>query len=202
MQLFTTVLMAFLGISGLLIDLPGSALVWAEPSAGVGAGATLSNNPGGDTMDNCPMHVPGTTVTSANVEGGASMVFTTKAGGVPELRRRVAHMAGQHNERNLAGGRMIGGKGMNARGFGSSPRMIGNGMMIPAATATAEDIEDGARLVLHSTAPLDLEKLRAHVRRRVSRMDKGECPMISASDIAPKGRGGSMPSPFTETTSQ
>ena len=202
MQLFLTFVMAFVGFVGLLIDIPGSAVVWAEPSEGVGESAKLSSNSDGDLLDNCPMHVPGTTVTSANVEGGAAMVFTTKAGGSFELRRRVGHMAEQHNTHNLAGGRMVGGPGLNARGQRSGPRMLGDGMMMPAATATVEDIDGGSRLVLHSTAPAGLEKLRAHVRMRVSRMDKGDCPMISPIAKTPVAQMGSKPSPFTQAITQ
>jgi hypothetical protein len=43
----------------------------------------------------CPMQVEGTTVTEADVDGGASLVFVT-TGDVAVLRDRVTKMAAMH----------------------------------------------------------------------------------------------------------
>jgi hypothetical protein len=110
--------------------------------------------------DTCPMQVAGTTVTPADVEGGVALVFTTGSASVVELRQRVRRMAEMHDQRGASGGMRMGG-----------------GMMMPAATATVEDIEGGARLVLRPKNPAQLEALREHARMRAGRMARGECPL-------------------------
>lgn len=148
----------------------------------------------------CPMQVPGTTVAATEVDGGIDLSFTTTTGDVAELRQRVRRMAEMHNQ--PGGHRMMGSHGTAApgaaaehqhgaqAGAGHGGMMMGGGMMMPAATASVEDIETGARLILKPKDPAQLGALREHVRMKAQRMAGGECPMMS------HGSGGE-PAPAT-----
>ena len=137
----------------------------------------------------CPMQVPGTTVAATEVEGGIGLSFTTATGDVAELRQRVRRMAEMHNQ--PGGHRMMGSHGTAAPGAGAEHQhgtqagaghggmMMGGGMMMPAATASVEDIEGGARLILQPKDPAQLGALREHVRMKAQRVAGGECPMGS-----------------------
>ena len=50
----------------------------------------------GRMMSSCPMAAPGATVTASDVDGGATLTFTTATGDVSDLRRRVHQMADMH----------------------------------------------------------------------------------------------------------
>lgn len=142
----------------------------------------------------CPMQVPGTTVAATEVEDGISLSFTTTTGDVAELRQRVRRMAEMHNQ--PGGHRMMGSHGAPAPGAGAEHQpgaqagaghegggrggmMMGGGMMMPATTASAEDIEGGSRLILQPKDPAQLGALREHVRMKAQRMAGGECPMMA-----------------------
>lgn len=140
----------------------------------------------------CPMEVSGTTAAAAEVDGGISLSFTTTTGDVAELRARVRRMADMHNR--PGGPMMMKGHGAPAPGAGAGHQhgagpgpggaarggmMMGGGMMMPAATATAEDVEGGARLILLPKDATQLDALRDHVRSKAQRMAAGECPMMS-----------------------
>ncbi len=153
----------------------------------------------------CPMQVPGATVAATEVEGGIGLSFTTTTGDVAELRQRVRRMAEMHNQ---PGGHMMMGShgapapgadaehqhgaqaGAGREGGGRGGMTMGGGMMMPATTASAEDIEGGARLILQPKDPAQLGALREHVRMKAQRMAGGECPMMS------RGSGGE-PAPAT-----
>ncbi|MEO8261537.1 MAG: hypothetical protein ABI566_03120 [Pseudolysinimonas sp.] len=149
----------------------------------------------------CPMQVPGTTVAATEVDGGIGLSFTTTTGDVAELRQRVRRMADMHNQ--PGGHMMMGSHGAPAPGAGAEHQhgaqagaghggmMMGGGMM-PAATASVEDIESGARLILQPKDPAQLGALREHVRMKAQRMVGGECPMMSLGSVgepAPANRG-------------
>lgn len=140
------------------------------------------------------MQVPGTTAAATEVGGGISLSFTTTTGDIPELRQRVRRMAEMHNQ--PGGHRMMESHGAPAPGAGAEHQhgaqagaghggggrggmMTGGGMMMPAATAAAEDIEGGARLILQPKDPAQLGALSEHVRMKAQRMAAGECPMMS-----------------------
>jgi hypothetical protein len=148
----------------------------------------------------CPMKVPGTTVAAADVEGGIGLSFTTTTGDVADLRARVRRMAEMHNQRGAH--KMMGGHGAPAAGAGAEHqhgagpgaghegggpggKMMGGGMMMPAATASGEDVDGGARLVLQPKDPSQLGALREHVRAKAQRMAGGECPMMSLGSGGP-----------------
>jgi hypothetical protein len=177
---------------------PGSAQ--KEPTTGAAKAPARNKQGMGRMRDTCPMKVPGTTVTSADVEGGVALAFITKTGDVAELRRRVQRAAETHNSNYAGGGMMMGGQGrdgadtMRGRGAGAEPghmggdrggmmmgggAMTGGGMMIPASTVSAENVNGGARLVFRPKDTAQMEALREHVRMRAERMTQGECPMMS-----------------------
>lgn len=99
----------------------------------------------------CPAAVPGTTATSSDVEGGAALTFIT-TGAVADLRARVRRLAGTYG------------------GHGSGE------MLVPAATASFEEIESGGRLVLRAEDVAQVEALRERVRVHVEHVNRGECP--------------------------
>ena len=122
----------------------------------------------------CPTHSamhpdPSTTrIETTDTSSGVAIVFTT-TNDVADLRERVHRMADMHN-RTHAGGGMHGmhGGGMH------------HDMMVPS-TATAEDIEGGARIILVPTDPAQLATLRQQAQMHVAMMQKGQCPMMSGS---------------------
>ena len=120
-------------------------------------------------MKDCPMTLPGTSLTTSDTETGIAINITTKPDNVLELRRRVEHMAAMH-------------------GTGSNERM--HGQMLPG-TATYEPIENGARLNLTPSDPEKLTEFRNQVRTHVEQMNKGGCSMM-------QGMIGDMGAPKTE----
>lgn len=147
---------ALMGVATLATGCGGPSSTAGESTACESRGTTGSDHgSGGMAMtDMCPMQIPGTTVASIDVDLGVALAFTTSSGDVGELRSRVARMAEMHNHRHAAGG------------------------MMPAATATAEDIADGARMILRPNDPAQLDALREHARMHAERMSHGECPML------------------------
>lgn len=143
----------------------------------------------------CPMQLQDTTVTSVDVAGGVALDFKTSTGDVAELRQRVRRMAEmrQHHG-SMMGGHNSGGAGAEHE-HGSGAQVgpggrHGGGMMMPTATASVEDIDAGARLVLSPQDPAQLQALREHARMLAGRMASGDCPMMP-------GSGGAMPRPPT-----
>lgn len=133
-------------------------------------GMEAGHGSGGMAMrDMCPMQVPGTTVASEDVDGGVALAFTTSSGDVSELQRRVTHMAEMHNQRHAAGG------------------------MMPAATASAENVDGGARIVLRPSDPAQLDALREHARTHAEQMSHGACPMMDEGGGGMHGDGASSP---------
>ncbi len=124
--------------------------------------------------DMCPMAVQGTKVVARDVEGGVAMVFTTNKGDVGAVRRRVGRMAETH--------------GTNAAGMMTTttvtgmhhlnPKPVIHREPLPAATASASDVDHGAELVLRPNSPADLAGLRNQVRSLAKSMAHlhGECP--------------------------
>lgn len=154
----------------------------STPAATTTATTTATPAPGCMMPDICPMQVEGTTVSEADVDGGASLIFVT-TGDVAALRDRVVKMAAMHTS-HASGGMMGGGMHHGMKGGGMSPGMkMGEGAMgpMPAATATATDSEGGATLTLTATDPATLPALREHVRARATHMQSGACAMKPAT---------------------
>jgi hypothetical protein len=110
----------------------------------------------------CPLAVPGTKVSAADTPAGAALAFTTAPEGVADLRSRVRRLAEMHTAHHAGGA--TGGPGGHA--------------MMPASSATAEETEGGARLVLTPKNPADAEGLRSIVRSRAERMQSGGCAAV------------------------
>ena len=97
--------MAIMGVAALLAGCASTSGARSEPTTS--AARAPAHEPGRGMMgDMCPMQVPGTTVTSADVEGGVALVFTTRTGDAAELRQRVRRMAEMHNHHHAGGGTM------------------------------------------------------------------------------------------------
>lgn len=121
----------------------------APPRAAMSAG----------TAELCPLAVPNTTVSTADVEGGEALTFTTTSSQVDELRSRVHAMAEMHARRHAGGA-----EGPGAEGMGPPP-----------STAVAEDVSGGARIVARPKDPADLDRLRAFAREHAERMQRDGC---------------------------
>jgi len=52
---------------------------------------------------------------------------------------------------------------------------LGAGTSMPASTATAEDVEGGARLVLHAADPQEVAALRDQARLQAGRLPGWSC---------------------------
>jgi hypothetical protein len=109
-------------------------------------------------MNNCPMTVPGTTLTTSDTNTGIAINVTTQTGNVPELRNRVERMAAMHS------------------GAASNEGMMRSEML--PGTVTYEPIENGARLTLVPKEPERLAEFRNQVRAHVDQMKKGTCSMM------------------------
>lgn len=181
-------------LTGLAVLLAGCASTSSGRIESPTSAATVPHEQGGMMADVCPMKVPGTTVTSADVEGGSALAFATSTGNIAELRQRVRHMAEMHNRHYAAGGVTMGDGGtasvQHEREAGAVPvhdagdregMILSGGMMMTVATASVEDIESGARLILRPKNPAQIHALREHARIRARRMAGGECPMMLPS---------------------
>lgn len=175
-------------VTALLAGFTSTSGAQADPATGA-AKMPAPKHAMGMMADTCPMKVPGTTVTSMDVEGGVALTFITKTGDVAELRQRVQRVAEMHNNNDTSGEMKMGGQGRDGadtkRGHGAGAargREGGDhgGMMMPAVTASVENVNGGARLVLRPKNSAQLEALRSHARMRADRMTQGECPMMSA----------------------
>jgi hypothetical protein len=145
-------------VAGLLGACTKNGAQTPPPTASTAPAAAPTAEPGDNVASHeCPMQIPGTTVTSSNVEGGVALAFTTNGGDVAELRERVQRMTETHHQHHTGG-------------------VMG---MAPPSTASSEDIEGGARLVLKPQDPAQLEALREHARTHAARMAEGDCPMMS-----------------------
>lgn len=130
---------------------------------------------GGAAKHECPIHLQGTKVEAADLPDGASITFTNPAN-VDELRRRVRAMVEHHaHAKGKAKGKHA-GMGHGGMGHGG----MGHGGMMPAATRSAEDVPNGARVSIKPQDTKNLEALRTAVREHVKHLAAGHCPMMGA----------------------
>ncbi|MEO8902605.1 MAG: hypothetical protein ABI627_13855 [Polyangiaceae bacterium] len=170
MKIFGFIALGGLAAAGLL---PGCATRSSSRSeAPVTAGGTSMG--AHDVVELCPTRVPGASVASVDVEGGAALVFRTNADKLADLRQNVREMAELHNRAEATGQLTISGRTM------------------AASTASEEDTEEGARLVLLPKDIGQLGALRDDVRTRSRRIANGECPIIPPGT---EGMPGIPPSP-------
>ena len=151
---------ALVVVAGLLCACGAKSSTQSEPVTASTAPAAAPTEEPGDRVASheCPMQVPGTTVTSSNFEGGVALAFTTQSDEVAELRERVQRLTETHHSHH-------------------SGAVMG---MAPPSTAASEEIENGARLVFKPQDPTQLEALREHARTHAARMAEGDCPMTSS----------------------
>ncbi len=155
---------------------------------------------------NCPVAVPGTSVTTEDTATGAALVFVT-TGDVVELRKRVAAMVAMHNEHHGAMGPLptgteqpgahaghdmsghdmsghdMSGHDMSGHDMSghaghdmSGHDMAGGGMIMVHSKAASEDVDGGAKLVL-TTAPDGVAKLQSELRMHAQHLAGGTCKM-------------------------
>ena len=99
------------------------------------------------------------------------MYFTTIASYVDEVRRRTAALAATAVQPPVATPAAD-----NRRSFELAPWEVAALAGMVPSRATAEDIEEGSRLLLVPSNPADLEALRAYARAQGERMRLGDCP--------------------------
>lgn len=156
----------------------GHAAQTPPPPTAPQAAEAAPGGMGGMAMQNCPMAVPGTQVSTADTQDGESITFTTSPEHAAELRARVHAMADMHNRHHQGEG-MQGTHGDmghgDMMGSGGSEHMA---MMPPPSRAAVEDLDGGARIVVTPTAPADLDRLRSSVRAHAGHMqESGTCDM-------------------------
>ncbi len=105
----------------------------------------------------CPLLVPGTSLTVEDTTGGAALVFVT-TGDPLAVRARAAKLAEMHTQHD------------------GPPSAMG--MMFSAgSTATATEIEGGARVELTAAQPDGVAALQKELRMHASHMTRGSCEM-------------------------
>jgi hypothetical protein len=183
---------------GLLVALAGCS----APQEEVVVDTTLPTTDTG----RCPIKVPGTKAVTTEVAQGIVITFTTEDGDVDELRKRVNFLGEEHNKLaarqvpdegrkmiNTADDKMgapaetTGRKMVQPGDDGAMP--VSGRKMMPLATATVEDVDNGAKITLVPTPGTALADLQAHVARRTEAMAGGQCMMPSlagpSTDEAP-----------------
>lgn len=121
-------------------------------------------------MQRCPMHVEGTTLSTAAADGGVALEFTNEAN-VAEVQKRTAMMAEHH-----------------------PMAMEHHGSSLPAYTVSTENTETGAKLVLKADAAEEAATLAEAVESALSEQGDKQCPMMVMYDHEPKHGPASAPS--------
>lgn len=109
----------------------------------------------------CPMYAQGTEMTMEDVEGGFAMTFVNPQN-VDDVRQRAKAMVEHHEQ-------------MQSTRPAEGARRRGS--MMPAFTATVEDVEGGARVIMKPKDSATLESLRTHMRQQREKMADQPCPM-------------------------
>jgi hypothetical protein len=153
----------------------------------------------GDMMaalrDQCPTVGEDVSLEVSDTESGVALEFTTATDDVDDLWRRARHMADMYAMHDGHGQMMwhyMGGEHMepdegHGAGMMGGPvgEMMHEGGPMPAADATVEDLEEGARIVLIPDDAAQLETLRQHARWHAERMRSGECWMLEEQPSVP-----------------
>ena len=119
--------------------------------------------------DSCPVQVPATAVTVVNTKSGVAMFFTTMPANVEEVRRRVALLAKMDTPAPTPENGAL-------PEIEPPPSVFGAPAKLVPMQAKAEDISDGASLVLTPLNPMDIEMLRAYAHNNAQQMRLGRCP--------------------------
>lgn len=105
----------------------------------------------------CPLLVPGTSVSVEDTDGGAAMVFVT-TGDPLSVRARAAALAEMHTKHD-----------------GPATAM---GMMFSAgSSATATEVEGGARVEFAAASSDQVESLQSELRMHAGHLTSGSCEM-------------------------
>jgi hypothetical protein len=105
----------------------------------------------------CPLLVPGTSLSVEDTEAGAALVFVT-TGDPLAVRSRAAALAEMHTKHD-----------------GPSSAM---GMMFPkATTATAMEVQGGARVEFAAATPDQVSAVQKELRMHASHLTGGNCEM-------------------------
>lgn len=109
----------------------------------------------------CPLLVPGTTVSVEDTNNGAALVFVT-TGDPLGVRARAAKLAEMHGKKD------------------GDPKLMG--MMFTlgktaGATATATEVEGGARVEFAAAQPDDVAGIQKELRGHASHLTGGTCEM-------------------------
>lgn len=139
----------------------------------------------------CPIKIPGAKAVTADTAQGITITYTTDDGSVEDLQQRVAFLGEEHNKLAArttykdpeAPTTVEPTDGKPARKMAkpgdAAPLPVSGRKMAPMATATVENIENGAKITLVPAGGTALEDLKAHVTRRAEAMAKGECMLPS-----------------------
>lgn len=124
----------------------------------------------------CPVQVPGTRVTSNDVEGGTALDFQTSSDHVADMRQRVREIAAiyNHHESGDALDTTASAQGAN------NPR-VHHDLGMPVGSASVEEIAGGARLVLRPDDPSQLQALRERARIHTGRVVGDDCEPPNSS---------------------
>jgi hypothetical protein len=115
------------------------------------------------------MQVPATAVTVVNTKKGVAMFFTTMPANVAEVRRRVGLLANMDAPAPAP-------ENGDLPEIEPPPSVFGAPAKLVPMQAEAEEISDGASLVLTPLNPMDVEMLRAYAHTNAERMRLGRCP--------------------------
>lgn len=165
-----------------------------------GASPSMTMPASGERMaqlrESCPMAAGNVEVEVSDTDTGVALMFTSEAGNVEDLRRRVRLMAekyerhgGRHGMRwhSMGGPGTAGGKDQ-APGAG---RQMGMGMgmrghaRMPEAQVKVVDVDQGAQIVLTPKETSQLDVLREHVRGHRERMHGGGCWVRNTESASP-----------------
>ena len=105
----------------------------------------------------CPLLVPGTSLSVEDTTTGAALVFVT-TGDAAAVQARAAALAAVHTKQDGQKGSM--------------------GMMFsPTSTATASNIDNGARVEFAAKQPADAAKVQSELRMHAGHLTGGTCEM-------------------------
>jgi hypothetical protein len=105
----------------------------------------------------CPLVVPGTSLSVEDTEAGAAFVFVT-TGDPLAVRSRAAALAEMHTKHD-------------------GPRTAFGMMFTQGSTATAMEIEGGARVEFAAAAPDQVASLQKELRMHAGHLTSGSCEM-------------------------
>jgi hypothetical protein len=167
------------------LSLAGMGCMHAGHAAGAARPAPVSRSPSGmaGMAQMCPMNVPGTQVSAAEVATGEALTFTTSPENAAALREKVHAMAEMHNRHHAGAEQGSGGMQHGAMGHGGMGGMgasgeMGGMQMPPPSRASVDDLPDGARITVTPNDPADLQRLQSTVRAHAEHMQQHGCEMM------------------------